>query len=336
MKSCRFFNLLARLKSLRGLVGLVAIASLCVSPGAAAQTAPFPSRPVTIVVPNAPGGAIDILARLLEKNLSDKWKQPVLVVYKAGAGTVLGTDFVAKAPADGYTIGMVVTSHVINPSLRDNLPFDTLKDLAGVTMLATSPVVISAAPSLPANDLKELIALAKKQPGKISYASPGSGSSMHLGGELLKTNAGIYMVHIPYRGAAGAYPDVFSGRVDLLIDPLFSSLPHIKAGRLKPLAVFSPSRVAIAPNIPTAIETMPGVTVESVFGAVVASATPRDIVKKISADMAEAVKSPEIRARMAEVALTPAGTTPEQFDAFIKVEIEKWARVVKVSGAKAD
>lgn len=320
----------------RALRVMVSVGCLAVGTVAFAQTAPFPSRPVTIVVPNAPGGAIDILARLLEKNLSDKWKQPVLVVYKAGAGTVLGTDFVAKAPADGYTIGMVVTSHVINPSLRDNLPFDTLKDLAGVTMLATSPVVISAAPSLPVNNLKELIDLAKKQPGKISYASPGSGSSMHLGGELLKTNAGIYMVHIPYRGAAGAYPDVFSGRVDLLIDPLFSSLPHIKAGRLKPLAVFSPSRVGIAPTIPTAIETMPGVTVESVFGAVVASATPRDIVNKISADMAEAVKSPEIRARMAEVALTPVGTTPEQFDAFIKVEIAKWARVVKVSGAKAD
>lgn len=315
---------------------MVSVGCLAVGTVAFAQTAPFPSRPVTIVVPNAPGGAIDILARLLEKNLSDKWKQPVLVVYKAGAGTVLGTDFVAKAPADGYTIGMVVTSHVINPSLRDNLPFDTLKDLAGVTMLATSPVVISAAPSLPVNNLKELIDLAKKQPGKISYASPGSGSSMHLGGELLKTNAGIYMVHIPYRGAAGAYPDVFSGRVDLLIDPLFSSLPHIKAGRLKPLAVFSPSRVGIAPTIPTAIETMPGVTVESVFGAVVASATPRDIVNKISADMADAVKSPEIRARMAEVALTPVGATPEQFDAFIKVEIAKWARVVKASGAKAD
>ncbi len=320
----------------RALRVMASVGCLAVGTVAFAQTAPFPSRPVTIVVPNAPGGAIDILARLLEKNLSDKWKQPVLVVYKAGAGTVLGTDFVAKAPADGYTIGMVVTSHVINPSLRDNLPFDTLKDLAGVTMLATSPVVISAAPSLPVNNLKELIDLAKKQPGKISYASPGSGSSMHLGGELLKTNAGIYMVHIPYRGAAGAYPDVFSGRVDLLIDPLFSSLPHIKAGRLKPLAVFSPSRVGIAPTIPTAIETMPGVTVESVFGAVVASATPRDIVNKISADMAEAVKSPEIRARMAEVALTPVGTTPEQFDAFIKVEIAKWARVVKVSGAKAD
>ena len=301
-----------------------------------AQAPAFPSKPVTIVVPNAPGGAVDILARLLEKNLSDKWKQPVIVVYKAGAGTVLGTDFVAKAPPDGYTLGMVVTSHVINPSLRNNLPFDTLKDLTGVTMLATSPVVISASPNLPANNLKELIALAKKQPGKLTYASPGSGSSMHLGGELLKTNAGVYMVHIPYRGSAGAYPDVFAGRVDLLIDPLFSSLPHIKTGRMKPIAVFSPGRVAIATNIPTAVETMPGLTVESVFGVVVASGTPRDIVKKLSADLAEAVQSPEIRARMADVGLTPVGNTPEQFDAFIRVEIDKWAKVVKASGATAD
>ena len=301
-----------------------------------AQAPAFPSKPVTLVVPNAPGGAVDILARLLEKNLSDKWKQPVIVVYKAGAGTVLGTDFVAKAPADGYTVGLVVTSHVINPSLRSNLPFDTLKDLSGVTQLATSPVVISASPNLPANNLKELLALAKKQPGKLTYATPGSGSSMHLGGELLKSNAGVYMVHIPYRGSAGAYPDVFAGRVDLLIDPLFSSLPHIKAGRMKPIAVFSPARVTIAPNIPTALETLPGLTVESVFGAVVASATPRDVVKKLSADLADAVQSPDIRARMAEVGLTPAGTTPEQFDAFIRVEIAKWAKVVKASGATAD
>ena len=301
-----------------------------------AQAPAFPSKPVTIVVPNAPGGAVDILARLLEKNLSDKWKQPVIVIYKAGAGTVLGTDFVAKAPPDGYTLGMVVTSHVINPSLRNNLPFDTLKDLTGVTMLATSPVVISASPNLPANNLKELIALAKKQPGKLTYASPGSGSSMHLGGELLKTNAGVYMVHIPYRGSAGAYPDVFAGRVDLLIDPLFSSLPHIKTGRMKPIAVFSPGRVAIASNIPTAVETMPGLTVESVFGVVVAGGTPRDLVKKLSADLAEAVQSPEIKARMADVGLTPVGNTPEQFDAFIRVEIDKWAKVVKASGATAD
>jgi tripartite-type tricarboxylate transporter receptor subunit TctC len=313
----------------------LAAAALATSLSAYAQ-APFPSKPVTLVVPNAPGGAIDILARLLEKQLGETWKQPVVVVYKAGAGTVIGTDFVAKAAPDGHTIGLVVTSHVINPSLRKNLPFDTLKDLSGVTMLATSPVVISAAPGLPANDLKELVALAKKQPGKLTYASPGSGSSMHLAGELLKTTAGIDMLHAPYKGSGGAYPDVFAGRVDLLIDPLFSSLPHIKAGKMKPIAVLSPKRSAIAPDIPAAVETLPGVTVESVFGAVVASGTPRDAVKKLSADIGQALQTPEIRTRMAEIGLTPAGTTPEAFDAFIRTEIDKWAKVVKASGATAD
>jgi len=248
--------------------------------------APFPARAVTLVVPNAPGGAVDILARLLEKTLAERWKQPVQVVYKAGAGTVLGTDFVAKAPPDGYTVGLVVTSHVINPSLRKNLPYDTRRDLSGVTLLATSPVLISAAPNLPASNLKELIALAKKEPGKLTYASPGSGSSMHLGGELLKTTAGIDMLHAPYKGSGGAYPDVFAGRVDLLIDPLFSSLPHVKSGRMKPIAIMSPQRSPIAPDIATAAETLPGFAVESVFGAVVASATPREVVRKLSEDLA--------------------------------------------------
>lgn len=315
---------------------LLAALALASASQAFAQAPSFPSKPVTLVVPNAPGGAIDILARLLEKHLSETWKQPVLVVYKAGAGTVIGTDFVAKAPPDGLTIGLVVTSHVINPSLRKNLPFDTLKDLSGVTMLATSPVVISAAPNLAANNLAELIALAKKDPGKLTYASPGSGSSMHLGGELLKTTAAIDMMHAPYKGSGGAYPDVFTGRVDLLIDPLFSSLPHIKAGKMKPIAILSPKRSPIAPNVATVAETLPGVVVESVFGAVVASATPRDIVKKLGADLADAVQSAEIKARMADIGLTPVGTTPEQFDAFIRAEIDKWAKVVKASGATAD
>ncbi|HEX6361429.1 MAG TPA: tripartite tricarboxylate transporter substrate binding protein [Albitalea sp.] len=303
-------------------------------PGAAQGT--FPNKPVTLVVPNAPGGAVDILARLLEKQLSETWKQPVVVVYKAGAGTVIGTDFVAKAPPDGHTIGLVVTSHVINPSLRKNLPYDTLKDLSGVTMLATSPVAISAWPDLPASNLQELIALAKKQPGKLTYASPGSGSSMHLAGELLKTTAGIDMLHAPYKGSGGAYPDVFSGRVQLLIDPLFSSLPHIKAGKMKPIAIFSPKRSPIAPDVATAAETLPGLTVESVFGAVVASGTPREAVKKLSEDLAHALQTPEIRSRMADIGLTPVSTTPQEFDAFIRTEIDKWAKVVKASGATAD
>jgi tripartite-type tricarboxylate transporter receptor subunit TctC len=319
----------------RTLLASALLAATCAATPSFAQ-APFPSKPVTIVVPNAPGGAVDILARLLEKHLSESWKQPVVVSYKAGAGTVLGTDFVAKSAPDGHTIGLIVTSHVINPSLRKNLPFDTLKDLSGVTMLATSPVVIAATPSLPANNIKELIELAKKQPGKLTYASPGSGSSMHLGAELLKTQAGIDMLHAPYKGAGGAYPDVFAGRVELLVDPLFSSLPHIKAGKMKALAIMSPQRSPIAPDVPTVAEALPGFSVQSIFGAVVPSGTPRDVVKKISADMAKALQTPELKAKMAEIALTPVGNTPEEFDAFIRAEITKWEKVVKASGATAD
>jgi tripartite-type tricarboxylate transporter receptor subunit TctC len=318
----------------RTLLASALLAAACAAPAFA--QAPFPSKPVTIVVPNAPGGAIDIMARLLEKNLSETWKQPVVVVYKPGANTMLGTDFVAKSAPDGHTIGLVVTSHVINPGLRKTLPFDTLKDLSGVTMLATSPVVIAATPSLPANNIKELIELAKKQPGKLTYASPGSGSSMHLGAELLKTQAGIDILHAPYKGAGGAYPDVFAGRVELLVDPLFSSLPHIKAGKMKALAIMSPQRSSIAPDVPTVAEAIPGFSVQSIFGAVVPSGTPREVVKKISADMAKALQTPELKQRMADVALTPVGNTPEEFDAFIRTEIDKWAKVVKASGATAD
>lgn len=312
---------------------LLAAAACALLPLAASAQA-FPSKPVTIIVPNQPGGAIDILARLLEKNLSETWKQPVIVQYKPGAGTVMGTDFVAKSQPDGHTIGLVITGHMINPSLRKTMPFDTLKDLSGVSLLATSPIVITATSKLPANNMKELIALAKN--GKLSYASPGSGSSMHLGAELLKTTAGIDILHTPYKGAGGAYPDVIAGRVDLLVDPLFSSLPHIKSGGLKPIAIMSAKRSPIAPEIPTVSETLSNFVVDSVFGAVVPSATPRDVVQKISADMNKVLQSAEVKQRMADIGLTPVGNTPEQFDAFIRTEIPRWAQVVKASGATAD
>lgn len=313
---------------------LLASAACALLPLAAAAQGNFPSRPVTIVVPNQPGGAIDILARLLEKHLSDTWKQPVVVQYKPGAGTVMGTDFVAKSQPDGHTIGMVITGHMINPSLRKSMPFDTLKDLSGVSLLATSPIVLTASSKLPASNMKDLIALAKKD--KLSYASPGSGSSMHLGAELLKTTAGVDILHTPYKGAGGAYPDVIAGRVDLLVDPLFSSLPHIKSGGLKPIAIMSAKRSPIAPEIPTVSETLPGFVVDSVFGAVVPAATPREVVQKISADINKVLATAEVRQRMADIGLTPVGNTPEQFDAFIRSEIPRWAQVVKASGATAD
>lgn len=296
----------------------------------------FPNKPITLVVPNAPGGAIDILARLLEAKLKDAWGQPVNVVYKPGAGTVLGTDFVAKSPADGHTMCLVVTSHVINPSLRKNMPFDTLKDLSGVSLLATSPIAISATPGLPANNLKELIELAKKQPGKLTYASPGSGSSMHLAAEMLKTMAGLDILHAPYKGSGPAFPDVFAGRVEIMFDPLFSSLPHIKAGRMKVLAVISPQRSPIAPEVPAAVETLPGYVVQSVYGLVVPSGTPKDATARIAKDVNAVLASAETKTRMADIGLTPLGTTPAEFDAYIRTEIDKWAAVVKASGATAD
>ena len=191
---------------MKTLVRLAAAGALVLGLTAPAPAQQYPTKPVKIIVPNAPGGAIDILARLLSQKLQEAWGQPVVIDYKPGAGTVLGTDFVAKSPPDGYTLGMVVTSHVINPSLRPAMPFDTLQDLSGVTMLAVSHILISASAEFPANSIPELIALAKKEPGKIAYASPGSGSSMHLAGELLKTTAGIDIVHVPYKGSGACLP----------------------------------------------------------------------------------------------------------------------------------
>lgn len=232
---------------------------------------------------------------------------------------------------------MVITGHVINPSLRSNLSLDTVKDLSGVTMTAISHVVIEATAALEANTLPELIALAKKQPGKLSYASPGSGSAMHLAGELLKSLTGIDIVHVPYKGSGPAYGDVISGRVQLMIDPLYASMPHIKAGKMKALAVTDLTRSCIAPEIPTVAETIPGFDVQSINGIVVPSATPREMVHKISADIVKVLQAPDLKARLGELGLQTVGNTPEQFDAYIlRTEIEKWAKVVKFSGAKAD
>lgn len=296
----------------------------------------YPNRPITLVVPNSPGGAVDILARLLSEKLQDKLGQTVVVIYKPGAGTVLGTDFVARSDADGHTVGMVVTSHVINPSLRNNLPYDTEKDLAGVSLLATSQIVITASPELGTNKLPEIIAMAKADPTKLTYASPGSGSSMHLAGELLKGMADVEMMHVPFKGSGPAYPEVMSGRVSMLIDPLFSSLPHIQSGRLVPVAVTGPERDKALPDTPSVAETLPGFQVQSVFGVVVPRATPETVVAKLSQAFADVLAMPEIRTRLDEIGMQAVGSSPKEFDDFINTEIVKWAEVVKRSGAAND
>lgn len=309
-------------------------AALGVSAGTvAAQN--FPSKPVTLIVPNAPGGAIDILARSLQQHLQTAWGQTVLVEYKPGAGTVVGTDFVAKAPADGHTLCLVATPHVINPAIRQ-MPFDTTRDLSGITILGISNVLLSATPTLPVSTLPELIDLVKKNPGKYAYASPGSGSSMHFAVELLKQRTGMDLLHVPFKGSGPAYPEVMSGRIALLIDPLFSSLPHLKAGRLKPIAVTASRRSALAPDIATMAETLPGFNVQSMFGMVVASATPRPVVQKIYNDVLQVMRRPEVTARLNELGLEPNPIAPEQFDALIKSDIERWTQLVKLANLKVD
>jgi tripartite-type tricarboxylate transporter receptor subunit TctC len=316
-------------------VALVATIAAALFPHAALAQA-WPSKPVRLVVPFPPGGATDIIGRLVGQKMAEVWGQSVLIDNKPGAGTAVGTDAVAKAAPDGYTLGAVITAHVINPSLRRDMPFDTIKDLSGVTQLAQAHLVLMAHPAFEANTVAELIALAKKNPGKYSYATPGSGTSMHLGIELMKSITGIDIVHVPYKGGAPASQDVIGGRVPLFTDVLYSSMPNIKAGKLKILALMSPTRPASYREFPVIAETVPGVSATSIIGIVAPSGTPRDLVRRISADIAAAVRGSDLTRRMADLGMEPVGSKPEEYDALIRSEIEKWAKVVKISGATAD
>ena len=295
----------------------------------------FPSRPLRLVVPNAPGGGTDFMARLYVQYLPSLLGQQVVLEYKPGANSALGTEYVAKSAPNGYTIGMVLTSHLINPSIR-KLGFDTLKDLSGITLTGVSPLAICANPQLPANTISELIALAKKQPGKLTYATPGSGSSMHMAGELLKQMAGIDILHVPFKGIGPAYPEVYAGRIDLLVEGLFGTIGPAKTGRIKQIAITSPQRVAGSPNIPTVSETLPGFSVLSIMGVVAPSATPREIVNRLNRDFVAMLRLPEVKSRLAELGTEPVGNTPEEFDAFIRAEVQKWAKVVSAAQIKAE
>jgi tripartite-type tricarboxylate transporter receptor subunit TctC len=317
-------------------LGLLASAGGAGAPAARASgAATFPERPVTIVVPNAPGGSMDTLARVLQQQLQAIWDRTVIVEYKPGANTVLGTEFTARAAPTGHTLCVVATSHVINPVLR-RLPFDTSKDLAGITILGVSDILISAHPAFPATTLQEAIAVIQRHPGKYSYASPGSGSAMHLAMELLKQRANLDLLHVPFRGSGPAYPDVLAGRVDLLVEPLFSTLPFLKLGRLKPIALTQARRSRLAPTIPPVADTIAGFDVESMFGLVVASGTPRAVVRKIYADVRTGLDQPETRRQMADLGLEPDAIEPEAFDTRIRTEIERWRQVVTAAGIKLD
>ena len=302
---------------------------------AAAQDA-YPSKPVRIVVPYPAGGVADLLPRTVGAKLSEKWKQPVVVENKPGASGNIGMAEGARAEADGYTLVLAPTGNLtVNQFLFANLPFDVAKDFTPVTVLATSPNVLVVHPSVPAKSFKELIAYAKANPGKLNFSSPGSGSGAHLAGELLNVEAGIKAVHVPYKGMAPAVSDLVGGQVQMMFAGISTALPHIRAGKLVPLAIASPQRSPQLPDVPTVAESgFPGFDVTSWYGIVVRSGTPPAIVKKLHADMADALAAADVKEKLAGLGLDPLGNSPEDFAKMIAAESRKWSEIVRKADIK--
>jgi tripartite-type tricarboxylate transporter receptor subunit TctC len=315
---------------------LAALAAALPFTGFAQGVDNWPDKPVKLIVPFTPGGPTDTVARLVAAQLQTIWKQTVLVDYKPGAGTVVGTSAVAKAPPDGYTLGMAISALTINPSLQSNLPYDTRKDLVGVSLVAQAHFGLFAHPSAPFNTVPELIAYAKKNPGALSFATPGAGTGTHLAGEMLAHLAGIKMVHVPYKGSAPAQQDVVGGRVPLLFDILYSSMPFVQDHRLKVIALSSPKHALSNPEIPLIADTLPGFSAMSSIGIIAPAGLPQPLLHKISSDIAQAVRSTEVTSRMAQLGLEPVGSTSEQYTAQIKQEIDKWSGIVRTAGIKIE
>jgi len=297
----------------------------------------FPTKPITIIVPASPGGAIDLAARLIGQKLTEAWGQPVTVDNKAGATGIIGTDFVAKAAPDGHTLALVASSHAINPSMIKKLPFDTVKSFEPVMLTHVVPLVLVVAPSLPVKTVKELIAYGKANPGKLTFASSGSGGAPHFSGELFKTMAGIDMTHIPYKGSTLAHPDLLSGRTSLMFDTVAAIKSQISANNVRALAVTTAKRVDVLPSLPTMAEAgLPGYETSTWGGILAPAGTPKATVAKLNAEMNKILAMPDVREKMQGAGLEIGGGTPQQFADFIGVEIIKWGKVAKDAGIQPE
>jgi tripartite-type tricarboxylate transporter receptor subunit TctC len=316
-------------------MALLAAASLLALPRAALAQA-YPSKPITFVVASVPGGILDTVGRIVARGL-EKMGQPVVVKNIPGAGSTLGTAAVAAAPADGYTVGMIATSHAINPSIYTKLPYDTKRDLAPISHSVNLVNVLVVHPSVPANNLKEFIELAKRKPGELTYGSAGNGQSNHLSAEMLKTATGINLIHVRYKGSAAAMNDVLGGGLTGMFVDSLSSMPHVKAGKLKALAVSSDARLPIAPEIPTFAESgLPNFNANSWLGVVARTGTPPEVIAKIGAAAAQVMHDPEVQQRLIAMGVQPVGSTPEQFARFLDAEMQRYAAAVKSAGVKLD
>jgi tripartite-type tricarboxylate transporter receptor subunit TctC len=304
---------------------------------AQAAPSPYPSRPIKFIIGFPPGGATDVVGRIMAKKLSDALGQPIVVENKPGASSNIGAELALKAPADGYTFYVNAVTNTINASLFSKLNFDFEKDFEPVAMFATVPNLLVVHPSVPVKSVKELIDYAGNNPGKLSYASSGSGTSIHLSAELFKLMAKVDMLHIPYKGSSPAVTDLIGGQVQLMFDNMPSALPHVKGGKLRALAVTTTTRSPSAPDIPTIDESaLPGFDAGSWFGLMAAKGTPRDVIARLNAESNKALGSQDVKDRFLELGAVPTPLTPEGYGDYIRAEIKKWAAVVKASGAKVE
>jgi len=315
------------------LAGIAAAASALPRPAVALD---YPTRPVRFVVGFPAGGQQDIMARLIGQWLSERLGQQFLVENRSGAGGNIGAEVVINSPPDGYTMLLVGSPNAINATLYEKLNFVFLRDIAPIASFARTPLVIEVHPSMPANTLPELIAYTKANPGKVNYASAGMGTPQHVSAEMFKMMVGVNMVHVPYRGSAPALVDMLAGQVQVMIDPLPASIEFVRSGRLRPLAVTSEKRWPALPDVPTATEFIPGYLAESWYGAGVPRNTPAEIVDKLNREINAGLADPRIAARIVELGATVRGGSPADFGRMIAEETEKWGKVVKASGAKAE
>ena len=322
--------------ALKSLLRAIAAVALAWSAGAAAQG--FPVKPIRWIVPYTPGGITDNVTRLVAQRMQEQNGWTIVVENRPGANSILGADLAAKAPADGHTVLTVIAAHAANATLyAGKLPYDPVKSFAPVSLAAIAPLILTVSNSFPAKDVKELIAYAKSNPGKISFGSSGVGAAAHLTTELLKQTAGLDMVHVPYKGTAPALQDLMGGNIQVLVDVPSTLMPHVRGGKIRALAMFSAKRIAGAPEVPTVAEAGGPPLESSTWVLFLAPAgTPRDIVARISGEAAKAVNSGELRTRLEGIGIEPVGNSPEQAGRFLDEEIAKWAKVITAAGVKAD
>ena len=313
------------------------LSALCVFITTTAAAQVFPAKPLRMVVNFPAGGPSDAIARPLAQQATEIWGQQVIVDFRGGAAGNIGADYVAKSPPDGYTFLLISGSFLTNPAVTKNLPFDPVRDFSPVTPAASSAIILVSNPVLPAKSVKELIALARKNPDKLTFGSSGTGGSLHLSAELFKMLAGVSMLHVPYKGAAPSLIEVVGGQVDMMFIALPPTLPHIKNGRLRALGMAGAKRNAALPDVPTIAEQgVKDYEVNSHFGVLAPGGTPRDIVQKLNAGLVQALQGPYIKERFAAFGAEPMSSTPDQYASYMKSEMAKWAQVVKKAGIHSE